>query len=69
VCGTVSSIQETVPYTRAPAGDAVAALGGRLERLPQFVSARQTIPLGTYHGLRFGIILHPQWQPEIFLEG
>src|SRR5207253_3217745 len=23
---------------------------------------------GTYRGMRFGIILHPQWRPEVFLE-
>jgi hypothetical protein len=27
------------------------------------------VPLGTYHGLRFGIVLHPQWRPEVYLEG
>ncbi len=46
----------------------VAALGERLDRL-SLVSSRQTIPLGAYHGLRFGIILHPDRRPEIFLEG
>ncbi len=51
-----------------PADDPVAALGERLKRLP-LVSSRQTIPLGAYHGLRFGIILHPDWRPEVFLEG
>jgi hypothetical protein len=27
------------------------------------------MPLGTFHGLRFGLILHPQFAPEIYLEG
>jgi hypothetical protein len=27
------------------------------------------VPLGTYRGLRFGIVLNPQWSPEVYLEG
>jgi hypothetical protein len=27
------------------------------------------VPLGTYRGLRFGMVLHPQWRPEVYLEG
>ncbi|HUY34290.1 MAG TPA: hypothetical protein VMV69_16200 [Pirellulales bacterium] len=27
------------------------------------------IPLGTYRGLGFGIVLHPQFPPDIYLEG
>jgi hypothetical protein len=50
-------------------GDAVAALGARLEALPQHVMQPQRIPLGTYRGLRFGMVLHPQWRPEVYLEG
>jgi N12 class adenine-specific DNA methylase/SAM-dependent methyltransferase len=49
--------------------DAVAALGARLEALPQHVIQPQRIALGTYRGLRFGIVLHPQWRPEAYLEG
>jgi hypothetical protein len=52
-----------------PAGDPLEALGQALDRAPLHVSATQRFPLGTYHGLRFGLILHPQWRPEVFLEG
>ena len=27
------------------------------------------MPLGIYRGLRFGMVLHPQWTPEVYLEG
>ncbi len=50
-------------------GDPVAVLGTRLEQLPRHVMQPQRIPLGTYRGLRFGMVLHPQWTPEVFLEG
>lgn len=49
-------------------GDPVAALGQRLEALPQ-VRESQHVPLGMYQGLRFGIVLHPKYRPEIYLEG
>jgi N12 class adenine-specific DNA methylase len=49
--------------------DPVAALGNRLEALPQRVTQPQRIQLGTYHGLRFGMVLNPQWRPEVYLEG
>jgi hypothetical protein len=25
--------------------------------------------VGVYHGLKFGLILHPHWSPEVYLEG
>jgi N12 class adenine-specific DNA methylase/SAM-dependent methyltransferase len=44
-------------------------LAGQLERLPERVMATGRFPLGVYRGLKFGIILHPQWSPEVYLEG
>ena len=49
--------------------DAVVSLGHVLDALPQHVMQKQRVPLGIYHGLRFGLILHPQYHPEIYLEG
>jgi N12 class adenine-specific DNA methylase/SAM-dependent methyltransferase len=49
--------------------EAVSVLGARLETLPQQVMQPQRIALGTYRGLRFGMVLHPQWRPEVYLEG
>ncbi|MEX2188162.1 MAG: hypothetical protein WD875_15255 [Pirellulales bacterium] len=45
---------------------AIAAL---LETLPVRVSEPRRVPLGTYHGLRFGLILHPSFPPDVYLEG
>ena len=49
--------------------DAVAALGQALDALPQHVMQHRRVPLGIYRGLRFGMVLHPQWSPEVYLEG
>jgi N12 class adenine-specific DNA methylase len=52
-----------------PRDDAVVALGRLLDALPLFVQQDRRIPLGTYRGLRFGMVLHPQWTPEVYVEG
>lgn len=49
--------------------DAPTVLGGRLDALPKNVSQTTRIPLGIHQGLRFGIVLHQQFPPEVFLEG
>jgi hypothetical protein len=49
--------------------DAVNILGECLTSLPKWVREEQRIPLGVYSGLRFGLVLHPQWPPEVYLEG
>ena len=48
---------------------ALSVLGERLDSVPWHPSQTQRMPLGTYRGLRFGVILHPQFAPEIYLEG
>jgi hypothetical protein len=52
-----------------PREDALVALGNRLDSLP--ANARETcrVPLGVYRGLRFGVILHPHFSPDVYLEG
>jgi hypothetical protein len=47
----------------------VAALGACIEALPQNVREMRHFPLGVYHGLRFGLVLHPQFRSEVYLEG
>ncbi len=47
----------------------MAALAERLEELPQNVLQRSQFPLGVFRGLRFGLVLHPQHRPEVYLEG
>src|SRR5262249_41787194 len=50
-------------------GDPLAALGDALDALPQVVTQERRVALGSYRGLKFGILLHPQWRPEVYLEG
>ena len=52
-----------------PREDIPDILGGKLDGLPKHVRETTRIPLGTYRGLSFGIVLHPQFPPEVYLEG
>ena len=52
-----------------PREDAPAILGGKLDALPLSVRDTTRLPLGTYRGLRFGIVLHPQFPADVYLEG
>jgi N12 class adenine-specific DNA methylase len=52
-----------------PRDDALALLGSRLDTLPRNVSETTRVPLGIYRGLRFGLVLHPQFPPDVYLEG
>jgi hypothetical protein len=49
--------------------DTSAALGDYLHTLPERVMQKQRFPLGTYRGLRFGLVLHPQFPADVYLEG
>jgi N12 class adenine-specific DNA methylase len=49
--------------------DLPGILARRLDALPEKVMATARFPLGTYGGLSFGIVLHPSFAPEVFLEG
>ena len=49
--------------------DTMAALGNHLNSIPEKVHDLRRVPLGMYRGLRFGLILHPQFAPELYLEG
>jgi hypothetical protein len=50
-------------------GDAIDALGASLDALPSYIPERRRVILGIYHGLRFGMVLQPQFVPEVYLEG
>jgi hypothetical protein len=52
-----------------PHDDIPAVLGKRLETLPKHSQQTTPVPLGTYRGLRFGIVLHPQFPADVYLEG
>ncbi len=49
--------------------DAPAILAGQLEAMPRNVRDTTRVPLGIYRGLRFGMVLHPQFPPDVYLEG
>ncbi len=49
--------------------DVPAVLGGKLDSLPSDVRDATRIPIGTYRGLTFGVILHPHFPPDVYLEG
>jgi len=52
-----------------PPADAPGVLASQLSTLPKYVRETTRVPLGTYRGLRFGMILHPQFPPDVYLEG
>jgi len=52
-----------------PREDATAVLGEQLDSLPRAVRETQRVALGTYRGLRFGMVLNPHFGPEAYLEG
>ena len=54
------------PWSRE---DAPAVLADQLDHLPRNVRDTTRVPLGIYRGLRFGMVLNPQFPPEIYLEG
>jgi hypothetical protein len=47
----------------------LAVLGDSLATVPVHVSEPRRVPLGICRGLRFGLVLHPQFAPEVYLEG
>jgi len=49
--------------------DAMAALGARLEQLPRQVMATRRIPIGSYRGVTFGMVLRPGYPPDAYLQG
>ncbi len=52
-----------------PEKDAVGVLGGRMDLLPRHVMQEQRVQLGVYQGLKFGLVLHTHFSPEVYLEG
>jgi len=54
------------PCNRAEAAE---ALGRRLDALPEKVRETGRFPVGTYRGLRFAVVLHPNGAAEVALEG
>ena len=59
----------TIGNRTYPREDVAAVLGDKLETLPPNVRETTRLPLGIYHGLKFGIVLNPQYPPDVYLEG
>jgi hypothetical protein len=59
----------TVGKRAWPREDAPAVLAERLDYLPRNVRDTTRVPIGTYRGLSFGMVLHPQFPPDVYLEG
>jgi hypothetical protein len=49
--------------------DVTAVLGKKLDALPFSVREPTRVPIGTYRGLAFGVIVHPSFPPDVYLEG
>src|SRR5207244_2038520 len=49
--------------------DAAGVLADRLDALPRDIREPRRVPLGIYRGLRFGLVLHPQFPPDVYLDG
>lgn len=52
-----------------PKDDVPKILGGKLDSLPLLVREPTRIPIGTFKGLAFGVICHPDFPPDVYLEG
>src|SRR5207244_4446934 len=49
--------------------EATELLGQVVDSLPTFVRETRRLPVGVYRGLRFGLVLHPQGAPDLYVEG
>jgi N12 class adenine-specific DNA methylase len=49
--------------------DIPAILGKKLDALPIHVDETTRIQIGVYRGLKFGIVLHPEFPASVFVEG
>jgi hypothetical protein len=59
----------TIGSRTIPREEVMEVLGERLEALPRHVGETRRVSLGVYQGLRFGLVLHPQFAPDLFLDG
>jgi hypothetical protein len=68
---TKSHADDPIKIGSRPCGreDIAEILGGKLDGLPMSVRETTRIPIGNYRGLRFGIVLHSQFPPDVYLEG
>jgi hypothetical protein len=68
---TQSHADDPIKIGSRPCGreDIAEFLGSKLDGLPMSVRETTRIPIGNYRGLRFGLMLHSQFPPDVYLEG
>jgi hypothetical protein len=68
---TTAHAADLIKIGSRPCGreDVSAVLTGQLDSLPQFVRETTRVPVGTYRGLPFGLVLHAEFPPDVYLEG
>ncbi|HYV36082.1 MAG TPA: hypothetical protein VE988_10290, partial [Gemmataceae bacterium] len=49
--------------------EVLATLGQKMDTLPQNARDTRRVAIGIYRGLRFGLVLHPQCAPDVYLDG
>ena len=49
--------------------DVAATLGEALDRLPWHAGEAARVPVGTYRGLAFGLVVRPGLSPDVYLQG
>ncbi len=59
----------TIGKSAWPRDEAISILGNKLDTLPMHVRETTRVAVGVYKGLRFGLVLHPQFPPDVYLEG
>jgi hypothetical protein len=65
---TVEHARDSLSIT-GRSGDAMTALGDRLDALPEKVRETRRFAFGQYRGLAFGLVLYPGGAAEVYLEG
>ena len=65
----MTTVQRNDQFSVSGKPGSEAALGAALARLPQFTDQIRRFPLGTYHGLAFGIERHTGGAADVYLEG
>jgi N12 class adenine-specific DNA methylase len=68
---TAAHADDLIKIGSRPCGrdEVTAILADKLNSLPLLVRETTRVPLGTFKGLSFGIVLHEQIPPDVYLEG
>jgi N12 class adenine-specific DNA methylase len=66
---TNATTRITIGKTLSTRENAVEILEERMDSFPLNVRHAERVPMGIYRGLRFGMVLRPEFTPEVYLEG